>query len=48
MEGFDAGISFSSTHNPRTDLTMTVMANTSSGAWPIARLLAEQLGESGS
>ncbi|MDQ3469416.1 MAG: beta-lactamase family protein [Actinomycetota bacterium] len=41
LEGGDSGVSFRSTHDPLTDTTSTVIANTTDGAWPIARLLAE-------
>jgi len=44
LEGCDAGISFRSVHDPTRDLTFTVMSNTTDGAWPLARLLAEELG----
>jgi len=44
LEGMDAGVSFRSTHDPRTDLTFTVVANTTDGAWPVTRFLAERLG----
>jgi CubicO group peptidase (beta-lactamase class C family) len=44
LEGADAGVSFRSIHDPRSDVTHTVISNTTGGAWPIARLLAEQLG----
>jgi CubicO group peptidase (beta-lactamase class C family) len=43
LEGMDAGISFRSVHDPAADLTYTVISNTTDGAWPIARLLAERL-----
>jgi CubicO group peptidase (beta-lactamase class C family) len=39
LEGMDAGVSFSSTHDPRADRTATVISNTSRGAWPIAKHL---------
>jgi CubicO group peptidase (beta-lactamase class C family) len=42
LEGSDAGVSFRSGHDPRRDLTFTVISNTSEGAWPIARLLDER------
>ena len=35
LEGYDAGVSFRSTHDPRTGRTVTVIANTSEGAWPL-------------
>jgi CubicO group peptidase (beta-lactamase class C family) len=41
MEGCDAGVSFRSTHDPSTGVTATIVSNTSSGAWPIAKVLAE-------
>jgi CubicO group peptidase (beta-lactamase class C family) len=44
LEGYDAGVSFISLHEPDADLTATVISNWSDGAWPIARALAEQLG----
>jgi CubicO group peptidase (beta-lactamase class C family) len=43
LEGYDAGVSFRSLHDPRTDTTCTVISNWSDGAWPIARRLAEAL-----
>ncbi|MFI5712955.1 serine hydrolase domain-containing protein [Kribbella sp. NPDC051620] len=39
LVGSDAGVSFKSTHDPRTGTTWTVLSNTSPGAWPIARAL---------
>jgi CubicO group peptidase (beta-lactamase class C family) len=41
LEGFDAGVSFRTAHDPPGRLTYTVLSNTSNGAWPIARLIAE-------
>jgi CubicO group peptidase (beta-lactamase class C family) len=41
LEGMDAGISFRSMHDPSTDLTRTVISNTSEGAWPIVAFLEE-------
>jgi len=39
LEGCDAGVSFRSTHDPVAGRTVTVIANTSAGAWPpVARL----------
>ncbi len=37
--GYDAGVSFRSSHDPRTGTTVTVLSNTSDGAWPIVRAL---------
>ena len=41
LEGYDAGVSFRSVHDQRRRITHTVISNTSEGAWPIARFLAE-------
>jgi CubicO group peptidase (beta-lactamase class C family) len=43
LEGYDAGVSFRSLHDPRTDTTCTVISNWTDGAWSIARRLAEAL-----
>jgi CubicO group peptidase (beta-lactamase class C family) len=43
LEGYDAGASFRSLHDPATDTTCTVISNWSDGAWPLARHLAEGL-----
>jgi CubicO group peptidase (beta-lactamase class C family) len=42
LEGSDAGVSFRSVHDPTRALTHTVISNTSGGAWPLARFLAER------
>jgi CubicO group peptidase (beta-lactamase class C family) len=39
LEGYDAGVSFRSVHAPRARVTLTVISNTSDGAWPIVRYL---------
>lgn len=44
LEGYDAGVSFRTTHQPSSGLTHTVIANTSEGAWPIIRHLDAALG----
>jgi CubicO group peptidase (beta-lactamase class C family) len=44
LEGFDAGVSFKTLHDPVRRITHTVLSNTSRGAWPITRHLDEQLG----
>jgi CubicO group peptidase (beta-lactamase class C family) len=44
LEGYDAGVSFCSTHDPMSGVTHTVISNTSEGAWPILRLLDDYLG----
>lgn len=44
LEGYDAGVSFRSLHDPTTDTTVTAIANWSDGAWPVARYLAGALG----
>jgi CubicO group peptidase (beta-lactamase class C family) len=41
LEGYDAGVSCRSLHDPVTDTTSTVLSNTTDGAWPIARLLRD-------
>jgi CubicO group peptidase (beta-lactamase class C family) len=43
LEGSDAGVSFRGVHDPARRVTHTVISNSSSGAWPIARLLDERL-----
>jgi CubicO group peptidase (beta-lactamase class C family) len=43
LEGYDAGISFRSMHDPGTGTTSTVISNTSEGAWPIVERLEERL-----
>jgi CubicO group peptidase (beta-lactamase class C family) len=43
LDGSDTGVSFRSLHDPHTGTTHTVISNTSDGAWPVARLLAERL-----
>ncbi len=44
LTGYDAGVSFRSVHHPASVTTFTVVANTSEGAWPLARLLDRLLG----
>ncbi len=44
LEGYDAGVSFSSLHQPSTAITYTVISNWSDGAWPIVKLLDGRLG----
>jgi CubicO group peptidase (beta-lactamase class C family) len=41
LEGMDAGVSFRSTHDARSELTYTVLSNTTGGAWPVVRYLIE-------
>jgi hypothetical protein len=43
LTGYDAGVSFRSTHDPASQTTYTVISNTSEGAWPILDLLDERL-----
>ena len=43
LEGMDAGVSFRSAHHRSDGRRYTVMANTSSGVWPLVRYLDEQL-----
>ena len=42
LNGYDAGVSFSSAHDPASNATHTVISNTTDGAWPIARHLADR------
>ncbi len=42
LEGCDAGVSFRSVHTP--NVAFTVASNTSSGAWPVCRVIEEELG----
>jgi CubicO group peptidase (beta-lactamase class C family) len=44
LEGYDAGASFRSVHDPVGGTTHTVLANTSSGAWPLTKALDSALG----
>ena len=44
LEGADTGVSFWSTHEPRTGLTWTVAGTTVDAAWPVASALREALG----
>ena len=37
LEGYDAGISARTAHSPSRSVSHTVLANTSTGAWPIAK-----------
>jgi CubicO group peptidase (beta-lactamase class C family) len=39
LEGYDAGVSFRTAYDPRSRTTSTVISNTTSGAWPVARRL---------
>ena len=43
LEGYDAGVSFRSVHDPVSQLTHTVISNTSDGAWPMTRWLGQRL-----
>ena len=43
LEGYDAGVSFRSVHNPVSGVTHTVVSNWSDGAWPVSRFLGEHL-----
>ena len=44
LEGYDAGVSFASLHEPSSSITYTVISNWSEGAWPIIKLLNDRLG----
>jgi CubicO group peptidase (beta-lactamase class C family) len=41
LEGYDAGVSFRSVHQPQSDTTWTVVSNSSEGAWPVARAMPD-------
>jgi CubicO group peptidase (beta-lactamase class C family) len=43
LEGYDAGASFMSQHDPTVGLTVTVAGTTSEGAWPLAKALQARL-----
>jgi hypothetical protein len=43
LEGSDAGVSFRSMHDPRSNATCTVISNTSGGAWPVWDHLEERI-----
>jgi CubicO group peptidase (beta-lactamase class C family) len=43
LEGYDAGVSFRSVHDPERDVTLTVIGNTSEGTWPVVRPLEAAL-----
>lgn len=43
LEGYDAGASFRSTHIPETQTTVTVLGNSSEGAWPVISTLAQMI-----
>ena len=44
LEGYDAGVSFVSLHDPARGITWTVVSNWTDGAWPVVRLVDEHLG----
>ena len=43
LEGYDAGVSFRTVHDPVRHVTYTVLSNTSDGAWPVVRHLGDTL-----
>lgn len=45
LTGSDAGVSFRSAYDPSTEFLYTVISNTSSGAWPLVKILDEALPE---
>jgi CubicO group peptidase (beta-lactamase class C family) len=45
LEGYDAGVSFRTMHDPGSSRTYTVVSNSSDGAWPIVRHLETLLPE---
>jgi CubicO group peptidase (beta-lactamase class C family) len=44
LEGYDAGVSSTSLHQPTSSVTYTVISNWTDGAWPIIRLLNDRFG----
>ncbi|HEY5890840.1 MAG TPA: serine hydrolase domain-containing protein [Acidimicrobiia bacterium] len=44
LVGADAGVSFTSSHDPTSGMTWTVISNTSDGAWPLVTQFQETLG----
>jgi CubicO group peptidase (beta-lactamase class C family) len=44
IEGYDAGVSFTSTHERHGRITATAISNTSEGVWPMVELLDRELG----
>ena len=44
LEGYDAGVSFTSLHDPSRQLTYTVISNWTDGAWPIVSRLNDHFG----
>ncbi len=44
LEGMDAGVSMRSLHDPDRGVTYSVLSNTSSGVWPLAKKIEEVLG----
>lgn len=42
--GYDAGVSFRTVHDPTTGRTHTVLSNTSTGTWPMTKMLDLELG----
>jgi CubicO group peptidase (beta-lactamase class C family) len=44
LEGYDAGVSFTSLHQPSSAITYSVLSNWSDGAWPIVELINDRLG----
>jgi CubicO group peptidase (beta-lactamase class C family) len=44
LEGYDAGVSFVSTHTRSTSTTATVISNWTDGAWPVVKLLNRRQG----
>jgi CubicO group peptidase (beta-lactamase class C family) len=45
LEGYDAGVSLRTVHDPAAKVTWTVVSNTADGAWPVARRIEELLRE---
>ena len=48
LEGYDAGVSFTSTHELDRRITATVISNTAEGAWPFVRAIRPRARDLGS
>jgi CubicO group peptidase (beta-lactamase class C family) len=44
LEGYDAGVSFASLHDPLSSVTWTVISNWTDGAWPVVGVLRDWFG----
>jgi CubicO group peptidase (beta-lactamase class C family) len=42
LKGYDAGVSFRSAYDPSTEITYTVVSNSSEGAWPVSYAIEDE------